>query len=350
MNEVIKRMELLEKRVDELEKQLSMIKQMEHSERVQKYIDNVERARKVTCLLEKMDDASTESVSAVMDEKVSEELRNEFDLNSLEDAHSYLETTEMMITEEEKYLDGIVEDKDWSEIFEYRKNQDGIVISRYIGFDEEEIVVPNKIENFEVVEIGDGAFQNCKSIKKIGLPQSIKRIGDNAFRESGLVEINIPESVLYLGKGGFYWTEIISIRLPDGIKEIMEDTFSMCTKLEKIILPPNIEKIGKRAFNYCQILKKMDIPNSCQEIGEDAFREMGENYRKSINKVHIRIGANLKVINEGSRPYSSVFWDNCSSLYNADIIIYCKAGSYAMEYARKHKISVKKYEEFEELD
>ena len=148
-------MELLEKRVDELEKQLSIIKEMEHSERVKKYIDNIERARKVTSLLEKMDDDSAESVSVMMDEKVSEELRNEFDLNSLEHAHSYLKATEMMIAEEEKHLEGIAEEKDWSAIFEYQKKQGGIVLLKYIGFDEEEIVVPNKIENMDVVEVGE---------------------------------------------------------------------------------------------------------------------------------------------------------------------------------------------------
>lgn len=282
MNEVLKRVELLEKRVDELEKQLSIIKQMEHSERVKKYIDNVERARKVTSLLEKMDDVSTESVSAVMDEKVSEELRNEFDLNSLEDAHSYLETTEMMLAEEEKHLEGITEDKDWSEIFEYQKKQGGIVLLKYVGFDEEEIVVPNKIENMDVVEIGEGAFQNCMSIKNVNLPNQLK-------------------------------------------------------------------KIGAYAFANCERINKIDIPCSCERIGRQAFKEIGiKNIDKTTYKaqVDIRIGNNVQLIEDES--IFTIF----GSLYisRQDITVYCKAGSYAMEYARKHKISVKKYEEFEGLD
>ena len=277
MNEVLKRMELLEKRVDELEKQLLIIKQLEHSERVKKYIDNVERARKVTSLLEKIDDDSSESVSAVMDVKVSEKLRDELDLISLEDAHSYVETTEMLVAEEEKHLDGIVDDKDWSEIFEYQKTQDGIVILRYIGFDEEEIVVPNKIENMDVVEIGDGAFQNCMSIKKVILPNQLKRIGEYAFAN-------------------------------------------------------------------CERIDKIDIPCSCERIGVQAFKDIG--IKNSKAQINVRIGNNMQLIEDES--IYTIFGTKYIRIQG--ITIYCKAGSYAMEYARKHKISVKKYEEFEELD
>lgn len=348
MNELLKRMELLEKRVNELEKQLSVIKQMEQSERVKKYIDNVERARKVTSLLEKMDDNSTESVNVMIDKKVSEELRNEFDLNSLEDAHSYVDLRELLILEEEKRLNDIIDDKDWSGIFEYQKKQEGIVILRYIGFDEEEIVVPNKIEDMDVIEIGAGAFQNCKSIKKIDLPQSIKRIGDNAFQESGLVEINLPKAVSYLGSGAFYWTNIAHIVLPDNITEIMENTFRYCSELRTVKFSNNITKIGANAFMHCGILEKIDIPNACKEIGAEAFLGVGENRGTYSNKasINIRIGNNLKDIKNSFYPSRSVFGDNTRT----EITVYCNAGSYAMEYARKHKISVKKYEEFEELD
>lgn len=285
MDEVLKRIELLEKRVDELEEQLSIIKQMEHSERVQKYINNVERARKVTSLLETMDYNSGESVSVVMDEKVSEELRNKFDLNSLEDAHSYIETTEMMVSEEEKHLEGIVDEKDWSEIFEYQKNPEGIVISRYIGFDEEEIVIPSKIENIDVVEIGNGAFQNCISIKKI-------------------------------------------------------------------ILPNQLKKIGAYAFADCERVKIIDIPNSCEIIGLQAFNNIGIMGANSVNKaqISIRIGNNVRVIEDENNKINTLFGMGNGFITSQNITIYCKAGSYAMEYARKHKISVKKYEEFEELD
>lgn len=282
MDKVLKRLDLLEKRVNELEKQLSIIKQMEHSERVQKYIDNVERARKVTSLLETMDDNSGESVNVVMDKKVSEELRNEFDLSSLEDAHSYVEATEMMVAEEEKYLESIAEEKDWSEIFEYQKKQGSIVILKYIGFDEEEIVVPNKIENMDVVEIGEGAFQNCMSIKKINFPSRLKRIGAYAFAN-------------------------------------------------------------------CERINKVDIPCSCERIDRQAFKEIGvKNIDRTTYKapVNIRIGDNVKLIEDES--IYTIF----GSLYigRQEITVYCKAGSYAMKYARKHKIPVKKYEEFEELD
>ncbi len=87
-----------------------------------------------------------------------------------------------------------------------------------------EITIPNTISFFEktynVTTIGMSAFQQCYSLEKITLPNSITSIGDYAFSYSGIMNITIPENVTNIGNYAFckcLWLE--SITIPDKVDE-----------------------------------------------------------------------------------------------------------------------------------
>lgn len=52
-----------------------------------------------------------------------------------------------------------------------------------------------KGKKYKVDEIGGGGFAGCKNLKEIALPEGLKKIGANAFRDTGLKSITIPDSV-----------------------------------------------------------------------------------------------------------------------------------------------------------
>ncbi|MBE6747673.1 MAG: leucine-rich repeat domain-containing protein [Ruminococcaceae bacterium] len=57
------------------------------------------------------------------------------------------------------------------------------------------------------VDIGDSAFQNCKALTTIKLPQETLSIGENAFSGcSSLTKLSIPESVTAIGGNAFSGT------------------------------------------------------------------------------------------------------------------------------------------------
>ena len=57
------------------------------------------------------------------------------------------------------------------------------------------------------VDIGDSAFQNCKALTSINLPQETLSIGENAFSGcSSLTKLSIPESVTSIGGNAFSGT------------------------------------------------------------------------------------------------------------------------------------------------
>lgn len=131
-----------------------------------------------------------------------------------------------------------------------------------------------------VTEIGDCAFSGFSNLQRITVPDSIVRIGDYAFKDSGLVEISIPDSVASIGRGAFSGcTKLDSVRLPSGLVEIQEQTFQGCSSLlGPIDIPSSVRRIGDSAFMDCSaesVDPILRIPKQVEEIGAWAF--MGVN-------------------------------------------------------------------------
>lgn len=98
------------------------------------------------------------------------------------------------------------------------------------------------------VVTGLGNGDHGLSFHSIELPQSLKRIGKEAFRACSLQNINLPDSV----------------------EEIGDSAFLNCQILETIILPPNLRRIGCFAFKTAGI-KSITIPASVESIGDMCF-------------------------------------------------------------------------------
>ena len=108
-----------------------------------------------------------------------------------------------------------------------------------------EATLNNNIQN-----ISNGAFQYCKSLKKISIPNTVTSIGENAFTQC---------------------TELTEAKLPNGLKTIEDGTFWGCSKLQSITIPESVTSIGSKAFYGCSEFSSIIIPDSVTVIGIQAF-------------------------------------------------------------------------------
>ena len=130
----------------------------------------------------------------------------------------------------------------------------------------EEVVLPNNI-----TVIPDYAFENCSSLTNINIPTSLVQIRANAFSQTALKEFIAPESLkeiwLYAFKDA---KELRNVELKN-VTEIGDMVFDNCEKLESIVIPETLEEIGASVFGGCSSLQDIDLPNKPLALDHNTF-------------------------------------------------------------------------------
>ncbi len=121
--------------------------------------------------------------------------------------------------------------------------------------------------------IGESAFYDCRKLKKVTLPHSLKSIEEDAFSLcEALEDLKLPENLESIGRRSFFWSGIKSLVIPEKITEIKDFTFSNCRKLETAIINNGCTKLGVGAFSNCMVLNKIIIPDTVEYLGEECFK------------------------------------------------------------------------------
>ena len=125
--------------------------------------------------------------------------------------------------------------------------------------------------------IGGYAFNGCRSLTSVELPNSVTSIGERAFsRCEGLTSIVIPNSVTTIGYGAFEYCEgLTSVEIPNSVTTIGNSAFSGCSGLTSVVIPNSVTSIGGSAFYGCSnlttIISHILEPFDCNCFGYDTY-------------------------------------------------------------------------------
>ena len=114
-----------------------------------------------------------------------------------------------------------------------------------------------------VEEIENGAFSDCQ-ITSVKIPDSVKKIGDGAFRNCAkLTNIETPGALSELNDGVFYNCGVLeTVKINEGTKTICRTAFEG-TSMKKLFIPASFEGFDKYSYINAQIIvfASDDIPN-----------------------------------------------------------------------------------------
>lgn len=132
-------------------------------------------------------------------------------------------------------------------------------ITKYKG-NSSVVKIPITIDGYTVVGIFH-AFDNCRNVTSVTIPNSVTSIGDFAFYEcNNLKSVIIPDSVSSIGGNAFYGcTKLTNITIPDSVTSIGYGAFSGCRSLTSIMIGNNVTSIDGNAFYDCSNLNSVYI-------------------------------------------------------------------------------------------
>ncbi len=112
--------------------------------------------------------------------------------------------------------------------------------------------------------IYEKALENCATLKKITLSDSVISISKSAFRGcTKLNTVNFGAGVESIGDQAFFNCESLkTIVLPESLTTIGSLTFSECTALTSITIPANVTSIGQYAFWGCPSLTSITFADT----------------------------------------------------------------------------------------
>lgn len=179
-----------------------------------------------------------------------------------------------------------------------------------------DIVLPKEVvyngRTLKVLSVGDYTFENCTGLTSLTIPNTINRIGNNAFngcealreiiiedgnnvlslgsRDYGYAAgyplfFEVPLEVLYLGRNVAYPYSYFNYS-PFGISSLSE-----------VKIGALVTRLNKDMFNNCAGLKSLTIPNTVMSIEEGVFRGC-------VNLQHIYIEDGNEILKLGCNNYS----------------------------------------------
>lgn len=141
---------------------------------------------------------------------------------------------------------------------------------------------------FNVAGIAPYGFSGCYRLDGIGLPASLRFIGDRAFEGClSLQSIEIPDSVEFVGRdilaecnslrtitlrarrlerfgslglsSRYGDSKVDSLLIADGVTMIPAGMASHLDALRSVTIPSSVDEIGEGAFSFCHSLRSIDV-------------------------------------------------------------------------------------------
>ena len=166
--------------------------------------------------------------------------------------------------------------------------------------------IPSSIQGKPVTAIGPQAFQGCKLLTTVILPNSVTSIEDWAFCDcTALASVTAGSGLKTVGTSAFQGcTALAAVTFREGLTSIGSSAFTGCTSLASCLLPSTLTRLERFAFSECTSLTRIALPSGLNFLDQRVFWGSG--------LVDVTVPGSVKVIRE------STFY-GCHNLVNVTL-------------------------------
>ncbi len=207
-----------------------------------------------------------------------EEPKNQFDYNVIIDAKIFIIFTYVILDNNIDVIDisnnnNIIQETDVI-YFTSVKNR----IKSYDTTGGSEIVIPQVINDIEILEIGHSCFHS-DGLTSVIIQEGITTIGGNAFHSNNLSTISIPASVIEISYNAFNGNQLQSVLFEEGITTIKAGAFSN-NQITSLTLPDSLTFVGSGAFGYgSNFITEITIGNDVTIQNNTSFGWHGKSFK-----------------------------------------------------------------------
>lgn len=152
------------------------------------------------------------------------------------------------------------------------------------------------------------SFYEQKDLGNLIIPEGIKTLGNDCFREATFDSIKLPTTLKEIQYEAFSGSNLSEIVLPDKLEMLSSNVFTN-TNLSEINLPNRLKYIGNCCFRGCNIAE-ITVPESVEELwplcfynmcnGKDIIVNLPKKWSRKLPLVKGALG-----IDDNSKPQKS---------------------------------------------
>lgn len=173
-----------------------------------------------------------------------------------------------------------------------------------------------------------GAFADS-GLEVIEISDGVEMIGPFAFANTAVQAIVIPNSVREIGRSAFEKCKMLEIvKLPEDLISLESYLFKQCTALTEIIFPDRLHFIKTGAFSGSSTISSIELPYGLLEIGSGVFSGC-----KSLTDIYIPFTV-VRINDSNCFGYLHSYGQ---SVFTEKTRIHCHPQSFARKYCEAHQ-------------